>query len=88
MAKVILNHFLARLISPRELNEQENDALNIRGKDVREVSKALCERFPSLTGKLDSGIAVAIDGEIFSDAMFEELNDNSEVYFIPAIEGG
>jgi len=88
MAKVILNNFLVRLISPQELNQQENDVLDIEGKDVRKVCRCLCERFPSLAGKLDSGFAVAIDGEIFSDAMFEELNENSEVYFIPAIEGG
>lgn len=88
MAKVIVNHFLARLISPQEITEQENDALDIKGNNIREVSKGLCERFPSLVGKLNSGIAVAIDGEIYSDAMFEELDENSEVYYIPAIEGG
>ncbi|GAB1263392.1 hypothetical protein NBRC116493_25140 [Aurantivibrio infirmus] len=88
MAKVVFNHFLARLISSKELNVQENDVLDVDGKNVREISVTLCRQFPSLAGKLDSGVAVAIDGEIFSEAWFEELNENSEVYFLPAIEGG
>jgi sulfur carrier protein ThiS len=37
---------------------------------------------------LNQGLAVAIDGEIFQDWLLQEVETDSEVYFLPAIEGG
>ena len=48
----------------------------------------LTERYPALAPHLDEGIAVAIDGQIFQDALLEPIGPDSEVYILPAIAGG
>lgn len=61
--------------------------LDIDAPRVRELSRALTERFPALGPHL-AHFAVAIDGEIYSDAPYHPLEHDSEVYFIPRIAGG
>ena len=34
------------------------------------------------------GIAVAIDGQIFQDSLFEPIGPDSEVFLLPQIAGG
>ena len=48
----------------------------------------LGERYPDLAPHLEEGIAVAIDGEIFQDALFAAIRPDSEVHVIPKIAGG
>ncbi len=61
----------------------------IEGATVRQLVRQLDAKFPGLGAHLQSdAIAVAIDGEIFNDAMMEEVKPASEVYFIPSIRGG
>ena len=55
---------------------------------VRELIAALDAKFPGLGEQLRSGMAVAIDGEIYSDALLEPLEPDSEVHFLPSIGGG
>lgn len=45
-------------------------------------------RFPGLGDLVESSMAVAIDGEIFQDALAAELGEASEVVLIPKISGG
>ena len=34
------------------------------------------------------GVAVAIDGQIYQDALFQEIGPDSEVFLLPQIAGG
>ncbi|GAB1260252.1 hypothetical protein [Aurantivibrio plasticivorans] len=86
MAKVIVNSFLAEHIG--EKAPADNSELMIPADDVRQLIRSLEHIFPSLAGKLTHGIAVAVDGEIHQDALLMDLGEDSEVFFIPAIEGG
>jgi hypothetical protein len=45
------------------------------------------ERYPGLREALGRA-AVAIDGQIFQDAFLEPIGRDSEVFFLPRIEGG
>lgn len=56
--------------------------------DVRALLRALDARFPGLRARLTTATAIAIDGEIYQDPWLEPIGTNSEVYFLPAIEGG
>ena len=56
--------------------------------DVRQLLRALGERYPQLAPHLESGYAIAIDGEIFQDAWFAPIQPDSEVHLVPAIRGG
>ena len=46
----------------------------------------LVQQWPDLDVLLDR-YAVAIDGQIYQDAFMEPLNADSEVFFMPRIEG-
>lgn len=54
---------------------------------VKELVAVLIRRFPGLDNELHD-LAVAIDGEVRPDAMYEHLLPHSEVYFVPKIAGG
>jgi sulfur-carrier protein len=82
MARVILLASLAREFAG---GQEEHD---VPGLTVRQVVRHLDERFPGLGERLDHGIAVAIDGAIHQNAWLEKVEPNSEVCFMPAIEGG
>jgi sulfur-carrier protein len=62
--------------------------IDLDAADVRQLVRALGEKYPELAPHLDDGYAIAIDGEIFQDAWFAPIGPDSEVHFIPAIRGG
>ncbi|MCC6707462.1 MAG: MoaD/ThiS family protein [Gammaproteobacteria bacterium] len=82
MAKVVLPLDAARAFANGETHV-EVDAI-----DVRSLVKALDQRYPGIGQRLRTGTAVAVDGEIFQDPYLEAVRPDSEVYFLPAIEGG
>lgn len=71
----------------RQLTDGETE-LDLDARDVRGVLRALGERFPRMAAHLEEGIAVAIDGEIYQDALFAPVRPDSEVHIMPKIGGG
>lgn len=55
--------------------------------NYRDLLTALESRYPGIREKLDKA-SVAIDGLIYQDAFLEPLARDSEVHFLPRIEGG
>ena len=55
--------------------------------NYRELLVALEDRYPGIREKLDKA-SVAIDGQIYQDAFLELVASDSEVHFLPRIEGG
>ena len=72
----------------------DQDALEVSGATVREVVENLIERYPELNGRLladgqlPGNISVAIDGEVSTLGLLDQLEPDSEVHFVPAISGG
>jgi molybdopterin synthase sulfur carrier subunit len=64
------------------------EQVDIDARDVRQLIRALDERFPGLGVKLGDGVAIAIDGEIINDPLLEPIEPDSEVHFLPPISGG
>lgn len=62
--------------------------LEIEAGNVRQLFDKLAQRFPSLAPHLEDGLAVAVDGQIYQDAWFQEIDPSSEVYLLPQIAGG
>ncbi len=62
--------------------------LDMDAGNVRQLFKSLGERFPNLAPHLVDGYAVAIDGVMYQDALFQRIPDGSEVHLIPKIAGG
>jgi molybdopterin converting factor small subunit len=81
---------LARVILSGTLKQLAGGAseLELEVRDVHQLLRALGERFPELAPHLESGYAIAIDGEIFQDAWFAPIGPDSEVCLVPAIRGG
>jgi molybdopterin converting factor small subunit len=61
---------------------------NLSATSVQQLFRQLGELHPALAPHLESGVAVAIDGQIFQDALLEPIGANSEVFLLPAIAGG
>jgi molybdopterin synthase sulfur carrier subunit len=81
LARVVLSGTLKQLAG----GESE---IEVEASDVRQLLRALAERFPALEPHLESGYAIAIDGEIFQDAWSAPIRPDSEVHLVPAIRGG
>jgi len=60
----------------------------IEAANVRQLFQALAERYPELRAHLETGIAVAIDNEIYQDALLQPIPRDSEVILINKIAGG
>ena len=60
----------------------------VEGDTVRRVIEALDRLYPGFGEHIERRMAIAIDGEIHQDALFEPLAPDSEVFLIPRIGGG
>ena len=56
--------------------------------NVRQLFQVLGQRFPDLQLHLEHDIAVAIDNEIYQDALLQPITRDSEVILISKIAGG
>lgn len=81
MARIALSSVLAPYTGG--VLELELDVAN-----VRQLFQALGERYPELLPQLEGGIAVAIDNEIYQDALLQPIARDSEVILIAKIAGG
>jgi len=61
---------------------------DVPAASVKELFHLLAERHPPLARHLEEGVAVAIDGQIYQDALLEPIGPTSEVFIIPQIAGG
>jgi len=62
--------------------------LELDAANVRQLFQTLGERYPELRAQLEAGLAVAIDGEIYQDALLQPIARDSEVILITKIAGG
>ena len=82
MAKVEIPIEVARKFT-KGVTTHEVDA-----SDLQDIVVSLDKDFPGIKEALNTGLAVAIDSSILQDWFLEEVEKNSKVRFIPAIEGG
>ena len=64
------------------------DHLEIDAKNVMQLFRQLGQKFPELAPILETGFAVAIDGEMYEDSLLQPIKPDSEVVLIPKIAGG
>jgi molybdopterin converting factor small subunit len=62
--------------------------LDVEAASVQQLFARLGELFPALAPHLNTGSAVAIDGQIYQDALFQPIAPDSEVQILPQIAGG
>ncbi len=81
MARVILTGNLRALAG--DAAEIEIDAAN-----VRELLRALEPRVPGIGKQVEEGLSIAIDGDIIQEPLLEPIGPDSEIHFLPPIQGG
>ena len=81
---------MARITLSSSLAPYTDGVLELRLEvaNVRQLFQALGERYPELQPQLEAGIAVAIDNEIYQDALLQPIGRDSEVILITKIAGG
>ncbi len=62
--------------------------LDVDARSVQQVLRILGDKFPALAPHLEAGVAIAIDGQIYQDALFQEIGPDSDVHILPMIAGG
>lgn len=82
MARVVLTSSFANRYAGGQIEHE------VPGLTVRHLIREMDARFPGIGAQLSDGVAVAIDGVMHQNALFEEVGLDSEVAFMPAIEGG
>lgn len=83
MAQVVLTNDLGQRFAGGKTE------LELKVSSVRELYRELDRLYPGISAELQNGsMTVAIDGEIFQEALLQTIGPDSEVFFIPAIKGG
>ena len=64
------------------------DAVVIEAHNIRQLLAALTERLPAIAAEIEAGVAVAVDGQIYQDALLHPIAADAEVHILPPIAGG
>lgn len=60
----------------------------VHAETIRELFRKLSERYPGFEEKIEQGIAVSIDGDIYRDSWNKRIRPDAEVYLLPRVNGG
>jgi molybdopterin converting factor small subunit len=62
--------------------------IEIDAANVRELLRALEPRVPGIGKQVEDGLSIAIDGDIIQDPLLEPIGPDSEIHFLPPVQGG
>ncbi len=63
-------------------------SVQVEGTTIRELLQNIARDYPSLHKRIEQGIAVAIDGEIYRDDWDQQISEGAEVVLLSRIAGG
>jgi molybdopterin converting factor small subunit len=63
-------------------------SISIEAATIRELLRKVVERYPRMQSRVEEGVAVSINGEIFRDDWGEAIPEGAEVFLLPRIQGG
>lgn len=87
MAKLTINSLLRDAVAVTGKALPTGNKMEIEANSVMALIKALDKLYPGCGPSL-SVASVSIDGDIYTDALTEPLDEFSEVVFLPSIDGG
>jgi molybdopterin converting factor small subunit len=64
------------------------EELELEATSVKSLIAEMDRRYPGIADALESGFALAIDGEVIANPGYEKLAEVSEVRFISPMQGG
>jgi len=63
-------------------------SISLNAGTIRELLRKLVERYPGMQSRVDDGVAVSINGQIFRDNWGQAIPEGAEVFLLPRIQGG
>ena len=87
---------MAKVFLPFQLKEitENKDIIEVKGKTLKEVINNLDNMYPGLKdhlveeGKIKSGLSAICGFAATRKGLLQELEEDTEVHFLPAISGG
>ena len=87
---------MAKVFLPFQLKQitENKDFIEVKGKTLREVINNLDNMYPGLKdhlveeGKIKSGLSAICGFAATRKGLLQELEEDTEVHFLPAISGG
>ena len=70
------------------------EKVSVAGATLRQVIRNLNEAYPGVMerlcdeGRLKPGLAAVVDSRVLGRGLSEQVRDESEIHFLPAISGG
>ena len=64
------------------------EELEVEATSVKSLIAEMDRRYPGIADALESGFALAIDGEVIASPGYEKLAEVSEVRFLSPMRGG
>ena len=63
-------------------------SVEIEAATIRELLRKLVERYPKMEARIDEGVAVSVNGEIYRDIRDLQIPAGAEIFLLPRIQGG
>jgi molybdopterin synthase sulfur carrier subunit len=63
-------------------------SIPIEAATIRELLRKLVEQHPRMQRRVEEGVAVSINGEIYRDSWGQSIPEGAEVFLLPRIRGG
>ena len=63
-------------------------SVQVEGKTIRELLQNIAREYPALHKRIEQGIAVAVNGDIYRDDWDQPVSDDAEVVLLLRIAGG
>ena len=63
-------------------------SVQVEGTTIRELLQNIAREYPSLHKRIEQGVAVAIDGNIYRDDWDQPIPEGAEVVLLSRIAGG
>ena len=64
------------------------EELEVEATSVKSLIAEMDRRYPGIADALESGFALAIDGEVIENPGYEKLEEASKVRFLSPMQGG
>jgi molybdopterin converting factor small subunit len=61
---------------------------DLEASSVKALIRELDQRYPGIAEALQSGFAIAINGEVINNPKYELIPERANVYFLAALQGG
>ena len=63
-------------------------SVQVEGTTIRELLQNIARDYPALYKRIEQGIAVAVDGNIYRDDWDQQIPEGAEVMLLSRIAGG